>query len=92
MTAFEKIKDGLEEALAIAQEPSRFCGRCQKWLPDVIELHVCVRAPRLVGYAWYEPDEFAFEKNSISDARPFKCGELIAEFHASVGSCIRMKV
>lgn len=64
-------------------ENRRFCGRCQSWLPDVIELHHCVKAPRdtkWFAYAWYEPDEFAFEKNSISDARPFKCGELIASF------------
>ena len=61
-------------------EAVRFCGRCQSWLPDVIELHVCVRAERAVGYAWYEHDEPAIEKNSIiQESRPAKPGKLIEE-------------
>lgn len=59
----------------------RFCGRCQSWLPDAIEVHHCVKAPRLIGYAWHEPDEPAFEKNSIlQEGRKFKRGALIQEF------------
>jgi hypothetical protein len=59
----------------------RFCGRCQAWLPAAVELHHCVKAPRVVGYAWYEPDEPAVAKNSIlEEGRKFKRGKLIAEF------------
>ena len=75
------------EPLGIVVQPAhdkRFCGRCQTWLPDAIELHACAKAPRLIGYAWHEPDEPAFEKNSIlTDGRKFKRGALIQEFHAS---------
>lgn len=66
-------------------EPARFCGRCQSWLPDVIELHVCKKAPRAIGYAWREWDEPAIEKNSIiTEAQPAKRGALIKEFPAEV--------
>ena len=59
----------------------RFCGRCQSWLPDAIEIHACVKAPRAIAYAWHEPDEPAIEKNSIvTEGRPFKPGALIASF------------
>lgn len=59
----------------------RFCGRCQSWLPDVIELHACKKAPRAIAYAWYEVDEPAFEKNAIlHEGRKAKRGALIAKF------------
>jgi len=70
-----------EEITVAERENRRLCGRCQSWLPDVIELHVCKKAPRLIGYAWYEHDEPAIEKNSIiQEGRPAKRGELIKEF------------
>jgi len=64
--------------IEIAKGEVRFCGRCQSWLPNVIELHACKRAPQLIGYAWYEPDEPAFEKNTIlQEGRKLKRGALI---------------
>ena len=65
-------------------ENRRFCGRCQTWLRDAIEVHHCVKSPLQIGYAWFEPDEPAFEKNDIlHEGRKHKRGELIREFHAS---------
>lgn len=62
-------------------ENTRFCGRCQTWLSAAIEIHVCVKALRKIGYAWYEPDEPAVEKNAIlQDGKPFKPGALIQRF------------
>ena len=77
------MRDMIEEVATEARSEAkrRFCGRCQTWLPDAIEIHACVRAPRLIGYAWHEPDEPAFEKNSIlTDGRKHKRGDLIASF------------
>ena len=72
------------EPLEIVYQPGhdkRFCGRCQSWLSAAIEIHVCVRAPRAIGYAWHEPDEPAFEKNDIlHEGRKHKRGALIKEF------------
>jgi len=63
------------------EKDRRFCGRCQSWLPNTVGLHHCVKAPRAIGYAWYEHDEPAIEKNSIiQESRPAKRGELIKEF------------
>lgn len=70
-----------EEVAAVGE--TRFCGRCQSWLPDVIEIHACKKAPRLIGYAWYESDEPAIEARKgviVTDGRPFKPGALISEF------------
>jgi len=65
----------------------RFCGRCQSWLPNTVELHVCKKAPRAIGYAWYEHDEPAIEKNSIiQESRPVKPGKLIEERPAETRS------
>ena len=62
---------------------TRFCGRCQRWVPRAVDIHFCVKAPRKIGYAWYEPDVPALEKNAIlQDGRKFKRGKLIAEFPA----------
>ena len=62
----------------------RFCGRCQTWIDTPIgELHFCVKAPRKIGYAWYEPDIQARAKNDIvTENRPFKRGKLIQRFPA----------
>ena len=74
------------EVVSVATgKPLRFCGRCQTWLPDAIEIHACVRAPRVIGYAWHEPDEPAFEKNSIlTEGRKHKRGNLIERRNAVV--------
>jgi len=83
MTAFEQIEEGLLEALAIARDEKRFCGRCQSWLPPAIEIHHCVKAPRLIGYEWREHDDQAHAKNDIiTEASPFKRGKLIERFGA----------
>jgi len=56
----------------------RFCGRCQSWLPNTVETHVCKKAPRVRGYAWYEHDEPAIEKNSIiQESSPARPGKLL---------------
>ena len=46
-----------------ARPDTRFCGWCQQYLPNTIELHHCVSAPQEKRYewqcddcgAWYEP-------------------------------------
>ena len=79
----EEMGERFIEAWHRAAEDRRFCGRCQTWLPNAIEVHHCVKAPRLIGYAWHEPDEPAFEKNSIlTDGRKFKRGDLIERRNA----------
>ena len=75
----------MNELSVATGKPLRFCGRCQTWLPNAIEIHHCVRAPRAIGYAWHEPDEPAFEKNSIlQEGRKFKRGDLIRRFESEV--------
>jgi hypothetical protein len=35
---------------------TRFCGRCQQWLPNTIALHDCVPAPQKRRVEWQCPD------------------------------------
>ena len=64
-------------------EGKRFCGRCQSWVPAAIEIHFCVKAPRKIGYEWYEPDTPARAKNDIvTTSTPAKRGKLIQRFPA----------
>ena len=60
---------------------TRFCGRCQRWVPNEIEIHFCVKAPRKIGYEWREFVRTGGGKLTPNQEGP-KLGKLIERFEA----------
>lgn len=83
----DEVVEVQQDEMHFSAQKTRFCGRCQSDVPAAVAIHVCKKAPRLIGYAWYEPDEPAIEKNSIIQySKPFKPGELIESRPAQVAA------